>query len=370
MTSKIRILHIFSTFNTGGMEAHLLNFLRKADFDKYEHLIFVNRDEGELREDFHRLPVRIIKMSCGPKRYFYSLPYGIHFSKKNRIDIIHGHSFWCYLYAFFLSLMTGIPFIATDYGLGTWKRKIHHSWESAIFKRAGLVIGASRAIVEKELSLVEGAGNVDHKFKLVYPVIRDIQRPDPSEHEKKAIRKKLAIHNDRLILTIIGRIIRLKGHRFAIEAVDRINREGTKVNLLIVGRKDEPGILKRDDIRKDYITYTDYYEPIEDIWSVTDVFLIPSISEGTPLVLLEYFAVGQIVIASNISGNSELIRDGWNGFLFESEDVDALTAKIEHVIGLDETETIRNNAKRNFLENLSPTVQTRRMEKYYSELAR
>jgi len=267
-------------------------------------------------------------------------------------------------------LITAIPFIAGDYGLGTWKRKSHHAWESIIFKRASANLAVSKAILEKDLSLVKNKQVYEHKFKLIYPVIKSISRDNLREDEKIVIKERLGIDNDHPVLTVIGRIIKLKGHRFAIEAVKRINRNKSRVNLLIVGRLDEPDVLSEENIRKDYIIFKNYYEHIEDIWTVTDIFLIPSTSEGTPLVLLEYFAIGKPVIASNISGNKELIRHGWNGYLFNNGDVDDLTEKIEFAINCDEIKMVQNNANRYYEENLTPDIQTRQVESIYTEYAR
>jgi glycosyltransferase involved in cell wall biosynthesis len=369
MTDKIKVLHILSSFGTGGMEAHLLNFFNHTDFTRYEHHVFVGSDAGQLREEFHKLPLKIKTLKCTPRRYFYSLPYGIYFCLKNGIGILHGHNYWSYLYCYFLSLLTSIPFITGDYGLGTWKRRSHHAWESKIFKRAVANVAVSKAILEKDLSLVNNDQAYEHKFKLIYPVIKSISRDDLRIDEKKAIKEKLGIDNDNPVLTVIGRIIKLKGHRFAIEAVKRINREESRVNLLIVGRLDDPDVLDEEDIGKQYIIFKNYYEHIEDIWTVTDIFLIPSISEGTPLVLLEYFALGKSVIASNISGNKELIRHGWNGYLFKNGDVDDLTEKIDYAITCDEIKTVQNNASRYYEENLTPALQTRQVESIYTEFA-
>ncbi len=368
MAKKIRILHIFGTFHIGGMETHLLNFFNRADFDRFEHFLFVGRDEGQLREAFHALPVRIVKLNFTPKHYFYSIPYGLYFCLRNGIGILHGHNYWAYLYCFFLSLISGIPFITADYGLGTWKKKIHHAWESSVFGRAKVNMAVSQAILDKNRSLVRGGGG--GRFELVYPIIRDITPEIVHEEEKRGIKLRLGIDGDSPVLTIIGRIIRLKGHRFAIEAVDRINAQGDRATLLIVGRRGENGVLEEKDIEKDHVFYTDFYERIEEIWAVTDLFLIPSTSEGTPLVLLEYFAIGKPVIASDISGTRELIRDGWNGFLFKSGDAGDLKEKIERAIRSEDLGAIRSNAVRYFTENLSPEVQTRKIEDLYGESSR
>jgi len=368
MGRKIRVLHVTSSFFSGGIESYLLNLLGRADFAAFEHFLFVGRDDGPLKERYHRLPISITELKCTPKRFFYSLPYGALFCRKHGIDVIHGHNYYFYRYAYFLSLLTGIPLITSNYALGLWKKRRHLFFESLVFKRAKLNLCISRAVLERERALLGPAKENDLKCKLTYPIIDDAPLLNVASRESAAIRRALGIANDRPIFTIIGRINAVKGHRLAIEAIDRVNASGARINLLIVGAMGDRSVLREEDLRKDYVKYLDYYEPIEDIWSVSDFFLIPSLSEGTPLVLVEYLALGKPVIASDISGNSELITDGWNGRLFATGNVDDLAQKIEEVLGAASLSDLRAHARRFYLENLSPEKLTRDIEGYYREI--
>jgi len=369
MNKKCKILHIFSAFISGGMETSFLNFLSNVDYNKYEHYIFVINDRGPLRKYFHRLPVKIIKMKWGPKRYFYNLPYGYLFCKKNKISIIHGHNFESCLYGYFLSILTNIPLFTSSYspGLGSWAKKRSEFLESLILRKARINISVSKEIMEEEIAVTNNGRVYPDKFKLVYPISKDISLESLFKYDKTMLRKKFKINNDKPVLTIIGRLIKVKGHRIAIEAVDRINQDGLKVNLLIAGKKDDPSIIKREDLEKDYIKYFDFVDNLEEIWALTDVFLITSFSEGTPVVLLEYFAIGKPVIASSIYGNKELISEGENGFLFQPGNVDELVEKIKYVNEYENLPAIKTNAQRLYFNDLSPKKLTQKIESYYSE---
>jgi glycosyltransferase involved in cell wall biosynthesis len=369
MPSKTRILHISSSFFSGGIESYLLNFLRHADFNVFEHYFFVRQDEGPLKERYHELPIHIFELKCTPRRYPYCLPYGFVFCRKHGIDIIHGHNYWFYEYAYFLSLVTGIPLITSNYGLGLWKKKRHLLLESLIFKRARFNIAISKAILEKEKSLVASSPGADEKFKLIYPIIDDAPMKNLSRYDKESVRRKIGIDNDQPVFTIIGRIDRLKGHRLALEAAERINRERARINLLLVGAMADESILREDDLRRPYVKYLNYYEPIEEIWTASDYFLIPSLSEGTPLVLVEYLALGKPIVASDISGNGELIRDGWNGFLFRTGDAEDLTRKIETALASPAVSDIQANARGFYAEHLSPEKLSREIELCYREVS-
>jgi len=369
MGRKIRILHITSSFGSGGVESYLLNFLNLADFDTFEHYLFVRSDDGPLKEHYYRLPIKVAKVKCTPKRFFYSLPFGAYYCKRHGIDIIHGHNYWFYRYAYFLSLLTGIPLFTSNYGLGLWKKRRHLLFESLVFRRAKVNIAISRAILEQEKALVPPGRIHEEKFKLIYPIINEAPLKNLGAYDRGRIRRKLGIDNDRPILTIIGRIDRLKGHRIALDAMEQVNAGGVKANLLIVGAMDDPLVLGETDLRREYVKYLNYYEPIEEIWTVSDFFLIPSLSEGTPLVLVEYLALGKPVIASDISGNGELIRDGWNGYLFKTGDAVDLARRIESTLESGSLPAIQANAREFYVQNFSPAKLVREIERYYRDCA-
>lgn len=368
MGKKTNILHVSSSFFSGGIESYLLNFFTNADNDRFEHFLFVGRDDGQLREHYHRLPIRIKELKCTPKHFFYSLPYGSLFCGRHGIDIIHGHNYWFYRYAYALSLLTGIPLVTSNYGLGLWKKRRHLLLESMIFRRAKVNIAISRTILEKEKSLVRRAADDPGKFRLVYPIINEAPMQNLAAYDAASTRRRIGIDNAGPVFTIVGRIDPLKGHRLAIDAMERINRDGLRANLLIIGARGDASILRETDLRRGDVTYLNYYEPIEEIWAVSDYFLIPSLSEGTPLVLVEYLALGKPIIASDISGNSELVRDGWNGYLFKTGDADDLARKIGHVMAAGDLRDVRANAREFYARNLSPRALTREIERAYLDV--
>jgi glycosyltransferase involved in cell wall biosynthesis len=369
MARKIRILHVTSSFSSGGVESYLLNLLNLADFEAFEHYLFVGSDAGPLRERYHKLPVKIVTVKCTPKRFFYSVPFGVFFCRKHGIDVIHGHNYWFYRYAYFLSLLTGIPLITSNYGLGLWKKRRHLFFESLVFRRARVNIAISKAILEKEESLVPGARDQKDKFKLIYPIIDEAPLKNLETRDTGPIRKKLNIDSGRPVFTIIGRIDRLKGHRIALDAMEKVNARGSRATLLIVGAMEDRLILRETDLCREYVKYVNYYEPIEDIWTVSDFFLIPSLSEGTPLVLVEYMALGKPIIASDISGNAELIRNGWNGCLFKTGDALDLARSIESALESGSLPGIRENARDYYAQNLSPEKLVREIERCYRDSA-
>ncbi|MEK7082695.1 MAG: glycosyltransferase family 4 protein, partial [Patescibacteria group bacterium] len=89
-------------------------------------------------------------------------------------------------------------------------------------------------------------------------------------------------------------------------------------------------------INKTYI----FKEEIKQLNS-SRFFILPSLSEGMPQVLVEAMALGRIVIASDNKGNSDLIINGKNGFLFRNNDEKDLSEKINKILVMKDNELIK-----------------------------
>lgn len=97
-----------------------------------------------------------------------------------------------------------------------------------------------------------------------------------------------------------------------------------------------------------------FYEEIKKIIAKCYCFILPSREEGLAKVLLEAMAAGKAVIGSNISGTPEAIKDGYNGFLFKSEDAHELASKLDILLSdLELTKKMGENGRRLIEEKFS-----------------
>ncbi len=163
--------------------------------------------------------------------------------------------------------------------------------------------------------------------KLIY-----IKQGLPNEIQNKPLPRMIDLP---LKVVFIGRINKLKGLHLLTEAVSKI--DSTKINLDIYGPGDESGygsILKEKI--KDYknicwngrIASADVIETLAKY----HVMCLPSAFEMSPLVIQEAFAAGIPVLASDVYGNAEQVRNGENGWLFKFNDVENLKDKLEMLI--------------------------------------
>jgi len=156
---------------------------------------------------------------------------------------------------------------------------------------------------------------------------------DSFKNSKKTISSKL-------VFAFIGNIIPAKGIHILIKAFNRV--KDNNVELKIYGKISSykgslAGYLHnmRRLAKNKNIRFMGGFENKDaaKIFSGIDVLIVPSIwQENSPLVIQEAFLAKVLVIASNIGGIPELIKDGSNGLLFHTADADDLYKKMEYMI--------------------------------------
>jgi glycosyltransferase involved in cell wall biosynthesis len=129
-------------------------------------------------------------------------------------------------------------------------------------------------------------------------------------------------------ITFVGRLDRYKGVDFLLEAFQRVLSEGNNARLLIVGTGPDETFLKRRVLAlhlEENILFLGKREDTVSLLLDSDVFVLPTLSEGMSNVLLEAMSCGLPVVTTSVGGNCDLISNGHNGILVPPGDSEALS---------------------------------------------
>jgi len=168
------------------------------------------------------------------------------------------------------------------------------------------------------------------------------------------------LSKDKFNILFIGSVTDRKKPHMIIEAIQRINDKS--YNLSIVGPAPNEKYFKE---LKDLIDKSDLQnqvsligpvdrESVKDYYSTSNLMILPSISEGLARVIFESQVAMCPVLVTDAPGMSDIVIDGQTGYVFESNNLDSLSLKIEYINNnYDEASLVAKNAKGFILSNYS-----------------
>jgi glycosyltransferase involved in cell wall biosynthesis len=153
----------------------------------------------------------------------------------------------------------------------------------------------------------------------------------------RLLREELGIDAQTRVVLSVGRLSREKGHAFLIKAFAECcaRNKADDPALILVGDGPESASLRQlagSCLPPKSVIFTGHRDDVSGFYGLADIFVLPSLSEGTPNVLLEAMAAKVPVIASNVGGIPELAIDGVNALLVPSGNVSALSQAMEQLL--------------------------------------
>jgi len=140
-------------------------------------------------------------------------------------------------------------------------------------------------------------------------------------------REELGILPQEKVILTVGRLDPPKGHRFLFLAMGDILRAVPELKLLVVG--DGPSRSSLEALARDLgiaanVVFTGVRSDVRELLALAQVFVLPTLSEGMPVTLLESLASGVPAVASRIGPTEEVIEDGVSGLLVPPRSPQAL----------------------------------------------
>lgn len=130
-----------------------------------------------------------------------------------------------------------------------------------------------------------------------------------------------------LVVGSMGRWSQAKGHDFLVRALARLAEAGHPIRCLLVGGGEEEAALRVLTARlglNGQVCFQGFSSRPEEVLREMDLFVLPSLEEGLPMVLLEAMATALPVVATDVGSVSRLVEDGTTGLLVPPRDPEAL----------------------------------------------
>ncbi len=212
-----------------------------------------------------------------------------------------------------------------------WRTKIYNELDRWSLPRAQRVVTVCHDFARQ----LQSKGVPAARLRVIRNPIR-VSSP-VSEAGKAQLRAELGLSDSRVLLSV-GRLSLEKGHADLLRAMAQVRAvEGTGCEsyLLIVGDGPERRSLQRlcSELKlDDVVRFTGYLADVQVYYEISDIFVLPSHSEGSPNVLLEALAAGLPVVATAVGGLPEVLSNEVNALLVPKQDVAQLANAIRRLL--------------------------------------
>jgi glycosyltransferase involved in cell wall biosynthesis len=294
----------------------------------------------------------------------------VRFTKRNYIDIIHSHGKGAGIYSRLLGVFTRTPVIHTFHGIhykkySYWVQRLYFIIERRLSKFTNYIINVSdsenaeglrlRLFQKSNARVIYNGINLEEMWKGKI----DLELKDLINSIKK----------DNLLICTVARFDYVKGIDVAIQAMKHLKEYYKNFKYILVG----DGELKNEIVKtintydmKNNVLLLGFRDDVSGILKMMDIYLSPSRSESMSLTLLEAMNVGLPVVASDVIGNRNLVK---NGLLAKSECPKDIAKKISTLIENPQLrDRLANKSRTMVKENYSLERMVRNTEYLYYDV--
>ena len=214
--------------------------------------------------------------------------------------------------------------------------------ERVLARRTTALIAVSGEVRDELVALGVAPADRFEVIPLGFDLSRFDRTPETRAAARRALRAQLGIRPDAVVVTLIARLVPIK-------RVDRFLRAATmlldhaQVHFLIVGDGELREPLWRSaaaQALEGRVTWAGFRRDIPEVCFGSDVVVLCSDNEGTPVSLIEAAAAGLPTVSTRVGGAAAVVRDGETGILVDAEEGDALAGALRRLL---ESEAMRES---------------------------
>jgi glycosyltransferase involved in cell wall biosynthesis len=252
--------------------------------------------------------------------------------RKEKVSIWHGHDYKSNALGLLLRSFWPMKLVTTVHG---W---VHHTRRTVLYYYVDrLCLPHYDQVICVSQDLYEAARSSGVSPSCCTLIENGIDTQEfCRRHNGADAKSRLGVASDRLVLGAVGRLSPEKGFDLLIQAVHRLLHMGHNIELWLLGDGPEKAKLAKligDLGLDDRIRLLGYVADVRERFEAMDVFVLSSLREGLPNVVLEAMAMDVPVLATRVAGVPRVIDDGVNGLLMESGSVDSITQALIRILG-------------------------------------
>ena len=301
----IKVLHLFTTLDNGGVESFLYNYYSNMNHKQITFDFVVPGDKkGFLEDDLEKMNSKIFRVPRFKKHPFLQIKTLSNIIKNGNYDIIH-----CHGYKSYLGLLIGKIYkvnVRIMHSHMAYVKENIFSWIIRKFVTFLLKIFATDFFacgIDAAKWLYGNNYYKKGKVKVINNAI-DLAKFKFNEKNRKIFRKELCKNNE-ILIGNIARLTKQKNQIYSLHVIKKLIDDKINVKLLFIGTGEDEKYLQEETKRlglEKNVMFLGLRNDINNILSGLDVFILPSLYEGLPVVLAEAQASGiSCVVSDNIT---------------------------------------------------------------------
>lgn len=343
---KIKVLQIITRLIVGGAQEHVMYLCDLLDKKRFRVKLISGPqtgNEGELITEVRKRGIDLMILpelvrEINPMKDFLALVKLTKYIRKENFDIVHTNSSKAGILGRLAAKLAGASVIIhTVHGwayhnqMGKRRKGLYVTLEKWAEKFTHKLITVSDLNIKK--GLADGIGN-ENKYVTIHSGI-DLNRFNPSNLDSKYQKREWNIDSSDRVVGSITRLSEQKAPADFVRMANEILKNNPKVSFVLVGdgplRGKIQNLIDRLKISKKVIM-TGLRHNIPELLAVMDVFVLSSLWEGLPRVFPQAMAMGLPIVATNVDGAPEAIKDDVNGFLVPPKDFTTLAQRTLQLI--------------------------------------
>jgi glycosyltransferase involved in cell wall biosynthesis len=373
--SRIRLLKVVPTLMCGGTENQFMALGRSLDRDRFDLEFACLRRWGRFVDELDERRIPLLEYDIPTFGSVSALAHGARLARhiaRQRIDIVHGYSFYGNVFAIPPARAAGAPVvIASIRDRAPYLTAMQKRAQRLVCRLADCVLVNADAVKDWLISEKYDARKI--------VVIRngvDVRRFDDSPDDG-AVRKEFGWPSTAPVVGVVSRLNRLKGLETFLHAAVRVAAAFENARFLVVGdtNPDDDGYSRELTQLagrlglSERIAFAGLRNDVPRLLKALSVSVMPSLNEALSNVLLESMATGAPIVATRVGGTPEAIDDGVSGLLVAPGDPAALsTAICRLLIDPALAQQLGRAARRSAVERFSTDQMVRATERLYDSL--
>jgi len=361
-------MHLIHQLRTGGAENGIINLVNNIDGDRFESAVcaFVGAGAQTKRVDVHK--TKLIELNKTKNGNDFLLPFRL----KKQLDlwqpyILHTHAWGTLCEGFLAAKMARVPVIVHSEHGTIQQQKRNIPVQRFVWGLCTQILSVSKTHRGKIATTV---GFSPEKIKVI-PNGVDTRRFSPGrDRDKNKI--LLGFKPQNKIIGTVGRLVPVKNQQMLIQAFATFVDRCPDAKLILVGDgplRNELTQLASSLGITHHVHFLGRRSDVPVVLQAMDLFVLPSISEGMSNTILEAMSCGLPVVATNVGGNPEIIRDNATGRLVQSGNVEELATVLTFLFDHpDQLQEMGRSSRKHIEDNYSIQTMINNYERLYQEL--